>query len=237
MLHIVEGRKQCIRAFVGKFARQTLGIHARDLARTANAVIARIKTCLHAHDAHTRLVVAIQNGALDGGRAAILRQKRRVHVQATMLRNIEHSLRQNHAVRGDANNIWVESAKAFDFSFVAKRAGFEHRNVRAKSDFLHRRRHELLATAAHRIGARVHGDDVVLFLQLDKNARRKIGGSHEHNAHGITAFRKCLLVDARVTRLGACCSRNLVIAQRLETRSGRSAFKQRFAVQMIDFML
>ena len=182
-LHPNKRREQSVRPEIGQLLGQIHRALASDRGRAAHAVGARVQTLLHAHDAHARLLVARQDGALDGRGAAPARQKRRVHVEASVAGQVEHGLRQDGAVGRHADDVRSERRQLALHGLVAQRARRAHGEPQALRRRLHRGRFEALAAPAHGIGARVDGDHLVLLRKILQDGRRELWRAHEHDAH------------------------------------------------------
>ena len=141
------------------------------------------KPFLHTHDAHAGLFVAGQDGALDGSGAAPARQQRGVHVQTAMLGDGQHLGRKQHAVSGHADDIGLERRERLLLVGVAQRLGREHGDAALARLYFHGAGHELLAAAAHGVGARVDGNHFVLRGKLREHRRGEVGRAHEYDAH------------------------------------------------------
>lgn len=151
--------------------------------RAAHAVVAGVEPLLHGHDAHADLLVAGEDGPLDGGRPAPARKQGPVHVQAAEGRQVEHLLGENRPVGRHADDIGRERGELREHRGVAQRARRSHGKTAALGHFLHRGGYERLSPAAHGVGTRVDGRDLVELRQLVQDFRREAGRSHEDDAH------------------------------------------------------
>ena len=138
-LDVHEGSEQGVRAQVGQLIGKLGGAFAVDDGGAAHAVGTCVQALLHAHDAHARLLVARQDGSLDGRGAAPARQQRRVHVEAAEARDVEHLLRQDGAVGRDADHVGGERGQLALRRLVAQGARSQHAQAAALGRGLHRR--------------------------------------------------------------------------------------------------
>ena len=80
----------------------------RRFSRRGN--LAGVEAGVHFHDGDARFGIAVKNGVLNGGGAAILWQQGGMDVQAAESRQIQNGLWQNLAVSSDSNQAGFERA-------------------------------------------------------------------------------------------------------------------------------
>ena len=112
----------------GQLAGELVGGLAGNRHAACSDVVSCVKGKLDFHRANTRVLVAFQDGALDGSGAAPTRQKRRMHVVGAQARNIEHRLRQEHAVGGHDYSIRLEGGKLLHSCVVFEGCRGKHRD-------------------------------------------------------------------------------------------------------------
>ena len=100
-----------------------------------------------------------------------------------MLGDGQHLGRQQHTVGSHADDVGLKRRKRLLLVDVAQRFRREHGDAALTRLHLHRAGHQLLATAAHGVGARVDGNHVMLRGKLREHRCGEVGRAHEYDAH------------------------------------------------------
>ena len=143
---------------VKQFAASLLGVNG-DFFTVQ--YIAGIQTLVHLHDGNAGLGVTVQHRPLHRGAAAILRQQRNVQVDAAIVGQFQHGLRQDAAIGHHHDQLRGEGADVFILTAVPQGAGLEHRCSVRQSHLLDRRCGEHLLAADRLISPGIHGTDIV----------------------------------------------------------------------------
>ena len=132
---------------------------------------------------------------LDRRRAAILRQQRRMYIDAAMHGNIEHFLREDLAERRYHRYIWCQRAQLEDKGCITCAFRLKHGNIVRSRPRLNRRWDESLPTAARAIGLRNDSSDlrkICTRVNCREHRHREIRRSHEDDTHTRHSFSSSL---------------------------------------------
>ena len=116
----------------------------------------RVESGVHLHDGDARLEVARLDRARDRRRAAPARQQRRVDVEATEARYLEHRRRQDEAVSDDHHQVRLVAAQAHERFFRPKRRRLLQRDAQRHRALLDRPRSDHASATGGTVGLRIH---------------------------------------------------------------------------------
>ena len=154
-----------------------------DRQRTPQQHRPGVQALLHLHQAHPGFGVAGLDRALDRRRAAPARQQARVHVPATVLRDVQDRLRQQHAVGHHHHQVRLQRAQRLARDAGLQRVQLQHRDPALQRLALDRRRREY--PPAPRGPIRL-GIDRHHLAGLHGGAQRRygeLGGAGEDDSH------------------------------------------------------
>ena len=141
------------------------------------------------HRAHARLGAVIEDRPLHGPRPAQLRQDARVHIDAAVLRDVQHALRQNFAVGDHHDQLRRERAQLLHRRVVAERLRLHHRQVMRQRKLLHRRLCQLHPPVFRHIRLGVHRRDLAraAVIQPFEAHAGNVRRAHVNNSHFLSS--------------------------------------------------
>src|SRR5690606_7354829 len=141
----------------------------------------------HAHDRHARALVAADDRPVDRRGAAQLRQERRVHVDRTERRHLQHIALEDLAVGDDDGELRLERRDPLAELLSARLLRLQHEQTLALRDGLDRRRVGRAAPAGGPVRLRDDADHLMTLAQQRAERRdRELGGAPEEDSHGLT---------------------------------------------------
>src|SRR5690348_16624209 len=147
-----------------------------------------------AHGGEAGFFVAVQNGALNGCGAAILRQERSVEIDPAKARNFEKIPRNNLAVGDDDDGVGREAPEKIARGIGANPFGLKDLNPRGQSRFFDRRSSCLAAAAAGAVGLSDYRFDGKIRLgeqALERgNAERGSSAKYDAQSHRAPTIRR-----------------------------------------------
>ncbi|RMU78088.1 hypothetical protein ALP24_05654 [Pseudomonas syringae pv. aptata] len=172
-----------------------------------------VQARFHAHHGHAALCITGLHRTLNRRRTAPARQQRRMAVDATQARNIQHHLRQDQAVGDDHHQIRLQRCQFSLRSRIAQCGRLHDRYVVLQRQLLDRAGHQLLSTTGRAIGLGVHGNDLVRAVEQGLEVfGGEFRGAGEDDAqwlsHGVLIIKKGLFRPFGVTTdqaLSLCC--------------------------------
>ena len=151
------------RAFARQHGKQLrCGLFRPNLVGLLEQNRPRVEAFFEKHRGVAGECVAHGDGPLDGRGAAILRQQRRVQIDAAQPRQRQHPRRNDAAIGHNHNRVRRDGFEcSAKLRVVADLFRLRHRNSGGKGRLLHGRRGELLAAAHGTVGLRNHESDRV----------------------------------------------------------------------------
>ena len=162
-----------------------------DRRRASQEHRAGIETGVHEHRGDAGLGLSFGDRPLDRRGAAVLRQQRRVDVDAAVSRNVEQGLREDAAVGEDDSGVRGERRDQVARLVGADLRGLVDGNAEAIGGDLHFGRMERLLAADGAVGLREHRRDVVAGVDEGLECRHGDGRrAHEDQSHGGGGYSK-----------------------------------------------
>ena len=151
--------------------------------------IAGVQPFVHLHDGNSRLGVAVQDGPLHRGTAAVLRQQRNMQVDAAIPGGLEHAGGQDAPIGHHHDQFRGQRLDVGILAAVPQGAGLEDRCAVLQRHFLDRGCGEHLLAAHRLVAAGVYAADV---MPGGIQSLQALGGNvrcaHEQNAHYLFPF-------------------------------------------------
>ena len=113
--------------------------------------IPRVQLRSHVHYGDAGLLLPVENGPVDGGRAAIFGQQRGVHIDTAQGRQGKHLLRQHPAIGRRHNQLGIQFTQLLQGGSVPQGDRLEHRDAARLGTDLHRCGLKLVLVSAHRL--------------------------------------------------------------------------------------
>ena len=151
-----------------------------------------VKALCHLHDGHSGLFIPCQDRPLDRSRPSPLWKKRRMNIQAAVLRNIQNALRYDLSEGRDHDIIRLQFPENLYILFPADLLRLVYRDVMFKRQLFDRRGLKQSLSSLRAVRLREHSRHCV--IGIDKrlqNALCKIGRSHKNNVSQCSVSRLC----------------------------------------------
>lgn len=148
-----------------------------------NTISTSIHAMSNAHNGNASNLITSKNRTLNRSGATPTRQQRRMNIQNTKRRHMQHVIRQNAAISSHAENIGIRSLERLN-NLRRHTISLNNRQPKLKCLSLNRGRLQLLTTPTNSI--RTSNNKRNLVLCLNKRSQRrhsKIRRTHKHNTH------------------------------------------------------
>jgi hypothetical protein len=122
-----------------------------------------------------KVTPAVQIGGSYWGGASVIRQDRRVQVEAPVPRNVENRLAEDAPVGSNDEQVGIDRSQLRADAFIPECFGLDDRNVELAGRFPGRRRHQPVAATGRPIGLADH------HAQFEPG----IGSEHANRRHGV----------------------------------------------------
>ena len=183
-----NGLAEQLRAQLRQTLKQLLRVLVRSNRRLADADdITGVQFFCHMHDGNAGFFLALQNRAVDGRRAAVLRQHGGMHVDAAQRGHVQNGLRQELPVGRHHRQLGPERAQQGQRFVTAQALRLVDRQAAGQRVLLHRRHGQLFAVAGPvRLGEYAHNLMTVLY-QPAKGRDGKGRCTHKNNSHSSSS--------------------------------------------------
>ena len=197
-----QGFEQQLAAQRGQALAEAAGVIVRlDGQGTLAEGGAGIHAGIHAHDGDAGFGVAVQQGGLDGGRAAPAGQQRGVHVHTAETRQLQHRRAQDLAESGDNDHIGRPGLKLRHGLGLAQALRLDEGQAQLQRQALDRRRGQDAPAPGRAVGLGDHANDRVNLCQRPHGGDGEVGRTHEDDFGGHNLLATSFSQSSSLTRV------------------------------------